>query len=133
MDDLVGVFKEAGPFALVSVFFGAMGIVAALAALGLTAMTKPVAAQVLGLVCVLLALLILGSGLAGHALGVSATEASVRNVPDSMQDALLRKGNEEARANFTVALPLAGLPLAAGGLALAVSRSRRRAAGGRDR
>ncbi|MBL8958081.1 MAG: AgmX/PglI C-terminal domain-containing protein [Myxococcaceae bacterium] len=43
-----------------------------------------------------------------------ATNAAVGNVPDDVKDMLLRKGTEESRANFFIALVCAALPLLAG-------------------
>lgn len=120
---LVEIFKEAGPLAFLNLGAGAMGAVLAVVTLILSAM-KSRATKVLAMLCLLCALAALGVGLAGYGLGIQATLRSLGNVPEDMRDLLLRRGTEESRANFLVALGASAFPLLIGALAAALTRFR---------
>lgn len=118
---MLNLIREAGPFALLIVAAGGLGVTLAVATLVL-ATVRSKAASVTGVICLLLALGILCLGVFGYSLGVVATNASLGNVPEDMKDLLLSKGTEEARANFLIALVCAALPLLAGALAVVARR-----------
>ncbi len=118
---VINVLREAGPLAFLNLAAGGLGVVLAVVTLVLVA-TKSKAASVAGVLCLLVALGVLCLGVFGYLMGMAGTNASLGNVPDDMKDLLLRKGTQESRANFLIALPCAGFPLLAGAVAVIVRR-----------
>lgn len=108
---MVELLKNAGPFAFLNLAAGAVGLLLALATL---ATGKSNTAKVLGVVCLVGALAALSLGFVGYHFGMVGTHRALGNVPDDMRDLLLRKGTEESRSNYIVALAAALLPLLAG-------------------
>lgn len=108
---MIELLKNAGPFAFLNVAAGAIGLLLAVVTL---AMGKTNAAKVLGTLCLVGALVMLGLGFAGYFLGMTSTMAALGNVPDDQREMLLRQGTQESRGNFIVALAAALLPLLAG-------------------
>lgn len=115
------LIKGAGPFSLLCLAAGGLGVMLAIVTLVLTA-KKSKAANVAGVLSLLLSLSILGLGLAGFSLSMSAVTKALALVPDDVKDALLHKGTQEARANFVVALTGAVIPLLVGALTVIVRR-----------
>ncbi len=113
--------RNAGPFAFINIAAGAFGLLLAIATIGLTA-AKSNAARVFAVLCLLGVLAILALGFAGYSFGMVGTRAALGNVPDDMKDLILRKGTQESRGNFIVALAAALLPLLGGTLAAARTR-----------
>ena len=108
---MIELLKSAGPFAFLNIAVGAAGILLAVAAL---ATGKSNTGKVLGVLALVLTLIALSLGFAGYFIGLTGPHAALANVPDDQRDLLLRKGTEESRGNFTVALAAALLPLLAG-------------------
>jgi biopolymer transport protein ExbD len=118
---MLELLRGAGPFAYLSLAGGAAGLVLAVITLALTA-SKSTAAKVTALLCLLCALGVLAAGAGGYQVGMIATMKSLGNVPDNMKHLLLRKGTEESRANYLIALGASALPMLAGVLASLFSR-----------
>jgi hypothetical protein len=117
---LVEVVKASSPWSLLVVLLSAPTLLATVvvAVLGrrTTALPSMIALGLSGLVVVL--------GLVGHQVGSSATQRALRNVPTDQQDTLLYRGTVEARAVWTLALPLAAAPLLMTGAVLWFGRRR---------
>ncbi len=75
---------------------------------------KSTTAKVLGVSCLVGTLLVLSLGFGGYFFGMVGTNRALANVPDELRELLLRKGTEESRGNFIVALAAALFPLLAG-------------------
>jgi hypothetical protein len=123
LESIVRLIKDAGAFGLLAIFGGVVGLLLAIVTVILAAI-KPTAAKIPAMLCLLASLGVLGLGAMGYALGMVATTRALGNVPEDMKDLLLRKGTEESRANFLIALCAAALPMLAGTLVAAMSRMR---------
>jgi biopolymer transport protein ExbD len=120
---MLTIFKEAGPFAFLSLGAGGLGLLLAIVTAALAAGRSSTAARVTAALCLLVALGILGVGMAGYFAGMTGTMRAVANVPDEVKDLLIRKGTQESRQNFLVALGASALPMIAGLLAMTIVRA----------
>jgi len=77
---MIELLNQAGFFGYPCLFVGTLGGLLAIATLVLT-LTKSKAASITGVVCLLLALGILGLGLLGHSIGINSLNGVLGNVP----------------------------------------------------
>jgi biopolymer transport protein ExbD len=116
------IFREAGPFAYLSLAGGGMGLMLALVTVVLVA-AKSSSAKVTAILCLIIALAVLAVGVAGFSLGMNGTMRAVAAVADDMKELLIRKGTQESRQNLLVALGASALPMIAGLLAMVLARA----------
>jgi biopolymer transport protein ExbD len=120
---MLTIIKEAGPFAFLSLAAGGMGLLLSLVTAALAAGKSTTAPKVTAALCLIIALGILGVGVAGYSIGMTTTMRAVANIPDDVKDLIIHKGTQESRQNFLVALAASALPMIAGLLAMAIARA----------
>ena len=113
MEDVQRMFAEGGwsmyPIVCIALLAHLGGVAAVIVAL---VRKKRGLALGLGAVGLVVVMLLVGVGLLGYMMGMSATEAALAHVDPSMRDTLQAQGRSEAMNNIWFSLCSAAIPLA---------------------